>query len=126
MKPFTFRCRKARRLLCSTEKARNRSSLTGRLATRMLSNVQLLPCETGMHPVAWTGGHIARGRLRVNRPAETKALGQRFPNGVTDLMSFAHEDRCPQPTEDEADTHIIAEEGKRLFRVHGQNQHAER
>src|SRR5437868_3911779 len=28
MKPFTFRCRKVRRLLCSTEKARNRSSLT--------------------------------------------------------------------------------------------------
>src|SRR5881409_3941012 len=42
MKPFTFRCGKTPRLLCSTEKARNRDSLHGRLATRMLSNVQLL------------------------------------------------------------------------------------
>src|SRR3954464_14975866 len=62
MKPFTFRCRHSRRLLCSTEKARSRGSLTGRLATRVVSNVQLLSGEQERIPLARTGGHITMVR----------------------------------------------------------------
>jgi len=61
MKPFTFRCGKAPRLLCSTEKARNQGSLTGRLATRMLSNVQLLPGETELTPCRSDGRAHSEG-----------------------------------------------------------------
>src|SRR3954471_10796500 len=102
MKPFTFRCGKTPRLLCSIEKARSRSSLTGRLATRILSNVQLLPGKRCLHPVARTAGHIATGRLRFNRPSGTKPLGQRFPDGSSDAMDLADKDDAPQPAEDEA------------------------
>src|SRR5690348_9070963 len=50
----SHRCRKSRRLLCSTEKARSRSSIPrlrwGRLATRMLSNVQLFARQQAENP----------------------------------------------------------------------------
>ena len=66
------------------------------------------------------------GRLEVNRPAEQCVLlRQRFLDRVADLVCFAHEDGRPQTAEDEADSDVIAEEGERQPRVHGQNQDAQ-
>src|SRR6185369_14759865 len=63
----------SRRLLCSTEKARNLDSLHGRLATRMLSNVQLLPGNKRTDHSRADGGHIAVVPCRVNQRNRSRA-----------------------------------------------------
>src|SRR5881392_2576752 len=66
MKPFTFRGRKARRLLCSTANARSPSCLSVAWTSRALSNVQLLPARGDEDAASRTTGHIAMLPPRVN------------------------------------------------------------
>src|SRR6185503_14001381 len=66
MKPLHLSLREVPAVTLLNRKSAEPSSLTGRLATRMLSNVQLLSGDKQRIPLARTGGHIATGRGRVN------------------------------------------------------------
>src|SRR4030095_16632373 len=84
MKPFTFRCRKTRRLLCPTQKREVRGSY-GHPAFTSSSNVQLCPAENESHDPR-TSGPLAAGGLAVNR-----GLGRNPPGGGP----FTDGDRSP-------------------------------
>jgi hypothetical protein len=61
MKPFTFHCRKSPAVTLLNRKSAEPKQHHGRLATRMLSNVQLLPAMSESQHLR-TGGHIATVR----------------------------------------------------------------